>query len=142
MHHLLDMIQQARKVDPHDCRGNHAEVGERRIPTPNAGEPQEDASEAVTLSDLLHLRARVGDGDEAAARLIGPHRLLNLEGGTVVDYTPAELMPGGKEDNESRLEITAAVETATTAIEGDSAESLWRHINAGEVFRPRRGEGQ
>jgi hypothetical protein len=73
---------------------------------------------------------------------IGPHRLLNLEGGTVVDFTPAEAMPGGVEANESRLEITTAVETATTAIEGGSAESLWRHINEGQVFRPRRGEEQ
>lgn len=72
---------------------------------------------------------------------IGPHRLMNLEGGTVVDYTPAELMPGGAEANRSRLEITAAVETATTVIEGDSAESLWKQINAGMVFRPRGGEG-
>ena len=66
-------------VDAHARCRNHSEIGERRITTADAGQTVEDAPELVLFGHLLHLRARIGDGDEAAPVAAGALEEILLE---------------------------------------------------------------
>ena len=49
---------------------DHAEIRERGIAAADAGHAEENVAEVVALRHFLHLRTRIGDGDEAACRLL------------------------------------------------------------------------
>ena len=68
-----------RNVDAHARGRNHAEIGERRITPADTGQSEEDAPEFVLLGDLLHLRSRIRDGDEAASVAAGALEEILLE---------------------------------------------------------------
>ena len=70
VHHLIRPLEQLRDIDPHHGRRDHPEVRERRITAADARQAEKDVAEAITLGHLLHLRARVRDGDEAVARFL------------------------------------------------------------------------
>ncbi len=57
--HFLD-------VQPGYCARHHTEIRQRGITAADRGNAVADAAELIGLRDLLHLRARIGDGDEAA----------------------------------------------------------------------------
>ena len=65
--HLFDVLEEFCNIQPHDGGRNHAEIGNRGIAATDARHTHEDFAEFICFSDLLHLRARVGDGDEAVA---------------------------------------------------------------------------
>ena len=66
-----------RDIETHDRRRNHAEIRERGVAAADARDAVEDVAEVVALGYLLHLRAGIGDGDEAAAGFFGAHSLLH-----------------------------------------------------------------
>ena len=73
MHHLGGEFQEARDIDAHDRRRNHAEIRERGVAAADRRQAEEDVAEVVGLGDVLHLRPGVGDGDEtvgSAARAL------------------------------------------------------------------------
>ena len=70
--HALGLVEQPLDVEAHDRRRHHAEVGERRVAAADALHAGEDVAEAVGPRLLLEVRAGIGDGHEAAARLVGP----------------------------------------------------------------------
>ena len=63
-------------VQAHERAGHHAEVRERGIASADAGQAGENVAEVIGLGDLLHFRAGIGDGDEAAAGFIRADSLL------------------------------------------------------------------
>ena len=73
----LRALQKFLDIESHQRRGHHAEVRKRRIASADAGQPEEDVAEVVALGDLLHLRAGIGDGDEAAAGFVRADSLLH-----------------------------------------------------------------
>src|SRR5258708_6387287 len=75
--HLFGVFQKFCKVQPHDSGGNHAEVGKRGIAATNARHTHEDPAKLISLGDLLHLGAWVGDGDEAIAGFLLAHLGFN-----------------------------------------------------------------
>src|SRR5712692_10375662 len=74
-HHFFRALQKLAGVDAHRGGGNHAEVRERRIASADGWQAIENVAEAIALGDQLHLRTRIGDRDEVAARLVGAHGL-------------------------------------------------------------------
>jgi hypothetical protein len=56
---------------------NHAEVGEGRVSSADAGETKEDFAEVIALGYLLHLGARIGNGDEMLACFVFADNLLH-----------------------------------------------------------------
>src|SRR5262249_30971616 len=55
-----------------------AEIRRREIPPADAGQTEENLAELVALGHALHLRARIGDGDEAIANFASADLLLHL----------------------------------------------------------------
>ena len=75
--HRLRRAEQPRDVEPHEGRGDHAEVGERRVAPADRREPEAHVTEAVRPGDLLELRAGIRDRDEPVARPAGADGLLH-----------------------------------------------------------------
>src|SRR5207237_4484060 len=75
--HLLGSVQELRGVDSHDGRRHHAEIGERRISSTNAGYAVKDVPEMITLGHLLEFRPRIGNRDESAAYFFLSHRCFH-----------------------------------------------------------------
>ena len=76
-HHLLGPVQELGHVHAHDGGRNQAEVGEHRVAAADVRPAEKDLPKTVALGDLLHLRARIGDGDEPAARFLRADELLD-----------------------------------------------------------------
>ena len=70
IHHRLGPVQELAHVDAHRRAGREAEVGEHRVASADGRPAEEDPPKAVALGDVLHLGVRVGDRDEAPARLL------------------------------------------------------------------------
>src|SRR5665213_881027 len=77
--HALGKTSKHGNVDAHARRWNHSEVGERRITSTDARQAVEYVPESVALGHLLHLRAGIGDGDEAAGVAAGTLEEILLE---------------------------------------------------------------
>ena len=73
--HHLGGAEQESHVDPGGRGGHQAERREHRIAAADAGIAQEDAAEPLGPGGLLQRRARIGNGDEAAAGLLLAERL-------------------------------------------------------------------
>ena len=109
--HLGRAADEARDVETHHRRGHHPEVGERRVAPADRRLAEEDASEAVGLGDPLHLRARVGDRDEAAPDLRGTDgRLRPLEEVLLEDVRLERRARLGRDDEERPREIHGRLE--------------------------------
>jgi len=61
----------------HDGRGDQSEIGEYRVATADVRPAEKDAPKTVALGHLLHLRARIGDGDEVTAGFLRTHQSLD-----------------------------------------------------------------
>ena len=77
LHHLFRAIQKLLCVEAHDSRRDHAKIRQRRIASADGGKPVKNVAEAIAFSDLLHLRAGIGDCNEAVARFVGSQHLLH-----------------------------------------------------------------
>src|ERR1700674_415562 len=68
--HFFCAREELAGVEAHRRGGNHAEVRERGVASADGRQAVENVAEVVALGDQLHLRARIGDRDKAAARLV------------------------------------------------------------------------
>ena len=65
VNHFLGAIEKSAEVDTLNRAGHDAEIRKRGVAAADAGQAEEDMPESVLFGDLLHLRAGIGDGDEA-----------------------------------------------------------------------------
>ena len=65
--HFLRVFQKLWNIDTHHGTGHHAEIGKGGVASANARHAHEDFAEFIPLGDALHLRTRIGDGDEPVA---------------------------------------------------------------------------
>ena len=134
-HHLVGAIQELRDVDPHD-RGRHEpEVRERRVAPADVGPAGEDVPEPVDLGHLLQLRPGVGDGDEAAARLLASEALGGaLEEVLLEDRGLERGARFARHDEQRRRRIDPALEGADLRRIGGV-----EHVQLGELRLPAEG---
>jgi hypothetical protein len=76
--HVLSAAEELRDVQALNRGGDEAEVRERRIAAADCGLAVKDVTEAVRLSNSLHLRTWVSDRDEALPCLGSADDLLSL----------------------------------------------------------------
>ena len=77
IHHFFRCVEEFGKVHAHDGGRHHAEIRQCRITSADAGESEEDAPELVAFGHLLHVRLRIGDGDESPGSLLLTDRFLH-----------------------------------------------------------------
>ncbi len=78
LNHLLGVLQESRQVQPHHGGGNHTEIGKSGVAATDARHTKKNLAEFIGLRHLLHLRARVGNGDEAVTSFLLAHVSLDL----------------------------------------------------------------
>ena len=75
VHHRARSVQELGHVDAHRRRRHQTEVRQHRVAPADVRPAEEDPPKMVRLRDVLHLRVRIGDGDETVAGLFVPDRL-------------------------------------------------------------------
>ena len=70
---IYNLGQEFRDVEAHHSGGDHAEIGKCGKPSSDARHAKKNLTEFVGFRHLLHLRARVGNRDEAVARFLFSH---------------------------------------------------------------------
>ncbi len=101
--HFLSAGQESAHVQTHERAGHHAKIRERGITPADAGQAGKNMAEAIGLGDLLHLRAGVGDGDEAAAGFVRADGLLRPFEEILLENIGLERGAGLAGDDEQRL---------------------------------------
>ena len=71
MNHHLGPVEQLGHFHARDCRRNHAEIGEGRVPPTDPRHSLVDLPKTIRLGLSLQLRTGIGNGDESPA---GPLR--------------------------------------------------------------------
>src|SRR5262249_48005864 len=102
VHHLLSAVEELAQIETHDGRGNHAEVGERRVPAADAGQTEEDFAETIALRHLLHFGAGIGDGDKTVARSFPVEYLLHAGEEVLLEDVGLQRAAGLAGDDEQR----------------------------------------
>ncbi len=59
--HLVGSVEKFRHVQALNCAGYCSEIRKGRIAAAYAGQTEKDVAKAARLSDLLHVRAGIGD---------------------------------------------------------------------------------
>ncbi len=101
--HFLGAGQESAHVQTHERAGHHAKIRERGIAAADAGQAGENMAEVIGLGDLLHFRAGIGDGDEAAAGLVRADGLLHPFEEVLLENIGLERGAGLAGDDEQRL---------------------------------------
>src|SRR6185436_16243660 len=76
LYHFVRAVQKSQHIQTHNRGRHHAKIRQRGIAAANTRYPKEDVAEFVSLGYLLHLRTRVGDGNETLAGVVLPNNLL------------------------------------------------------------------
>src|SRR6185437_3633711 len=75
--HFLGAIQEFGNVDALNGAGNSSEIRKRGVAAADTRATEEHAAKTIGLSDFLHVRAGVGDGDEMRCGFRGADGLLH-----------------------------------------------------------------
>ncbi len=139
-YHLRRAIEELLRIQSHHSGGHHAEIRKRRVASPDRRTAIENGAEAIGLGPLLHLRSGIGNGDEAAARLIGAHSLFGSLEEVLLEDVGFESAAGFARhqeqrpcDIDARLEVpdlrrVGRVEHMQLWVAGVGTESLGKYL--------------